>query len=211
MRWEKGLCFNCDEKFTPGHKCSSKLFLLVSNEDEASLEPSLATLNPDPPEPIEDLSPTQISLHALSGHIALETLQVVGLISNQGVRILIDGGNTHNFLQHRLVLALGLHTKYTNPLCVTVENGDALECHQLCNDLIVQILGHSFPVDFHVLSLCSADVVLGVQWLKSLGLIVTNYNTLTMKFIHGDKMVELKSERASGLELISPPQLRHMV
>lgn len=73
------------------------------DEDEESLETSLTTLNPVPIEPIEDSSPTQISLHALLGHIAPETLRVVGLISNQGVCILIDRGSTHNFIQHHLV------------------------------------------------------------------------------------------------------------
>lgn len=157
--------------------------MLVADEDGASLEPSLTVLNPDPPKPIDELPPAQIILHVLSGHIAPETLRVMGLISNKGVHILIDGGSTHNFLQHRLFLALGLSTKNTTPLRVIVGNGDELECHQLCNNVVVQMQGHSFPVDFYVLSLCSVDVVLGVQWLKYLGPILTDYNTLTMKFI----------------------------
>ncbi|GAV90943.1 hypothetical protein CFOL_v3_34343, partial [Cephalotus follicularis] len=34
-RREKGLCYNCDKKFKPGHKCKSKfLVLLADNEDE---------------------------------------------------------------------------------------------------------------------------------------------------------------------------------
>ena len=176
MRREKEVCFNCNEKFTRGHKCASSLFLVVADENEESLETSLVTLNLVPLEPIENLSSTQISLHVLSGHIAPETLRVVGLISNQGVSILIDGDNTHNFIQHHVVLALGLQTKTIHPLHVPVENGDELECHQLCNDVVVQIQGHSFPVDFHFLSLCGANVVLGVQRLKSLGPILTHYN-----------------------------------
>lgn len=135
----------------------------------------------------------------------------MGLISNKGVRILIDGGSTHNFLQHRLFLALGFSTTNTTPLRVTVRNGDELECHQLYNNVVVQMQGHSFPVDFHVLSLCSVDVVLGVQWLKSLGPVLTNYNTLTMKFIYGGKMTELKGDLETGLELISLPQLCCMI
>lgn len=36
-RREKGLCFQCDEKFSRGHKCASSLFLLVM-EDEENVE-----------------------------------------------------------------------------------------------------------------------------------------------------------------------------
>lgn len=31
---EKGICFNYDEKFSHGHKCSSKLFLLIADEED---------------------------------------------------------------------------------------------------------------------------------------------------------------------------------
>lgn len=32
---EKGLCFNCNDRFTPGHKCKTpQLFLIEGGEDE---------------------------------------------------------------------------------------------------------------------------------------------------------------------------------
>ncbi|MCI55395.1 hypothetical protein A2U01_0076645, partial [Trifolium medium] len=76
LRRENGLCFNCDEKFSPGHKCVSKFFIMIADEDvdpdtlEALLDPPL----PDP-EPAPDVTQAQISFHALSGHLAPETLR----------------------------------------------------------------------------------------------------------------------------------------
>jgi len=29
VRREKGLCFNCDEKFSPNHNCKARFFLLI--------------------------------------------------------------------------------------------------------------------------------------------------------------------------------------
>ena len=100
MRREKGLCFNCDEKYTRGHKCTSSLFLFVTEDDEhlqdAESPPGLPPLSL----PVsQEVSPAQISLHALSGQGAPETLRVTGIIGQHHVRILIDGGSTHNFLQ----------------------------------------------------------------------------------------------------------------
>lgn len=37
---KNGLCFNCDEKFTRGHKCSSRLFLLIANSEEEEDTPA---------------------------------------------------------------------------------------------------------------------------------------------------------------------------
>lgn len=33
LRREQGLCFNCDEKFVKGHKCSSKFFIMIVDDD----------------------------------------------------------------------------------------------------------------------------------------------------------------------------------
>ena len=79
--------------------------------------------------------------------------------------ILIDGGSTHNFIQERLVLALGLPTQPTQPLRVMVSNWHELEYHQWCRDIALQVQDQQFLVNFHVLPLCGVDLVLGVEWL----------------------------------------------
>lgn len=68
-RKEKGLCFNCDEKFSCRHKCSSKFFLLIASNDHHQ-EGDLV-MDPFPDVLDSTDSPlAQISLHALSGHLA---------------------------------------------------------------------------------------------------------------------------------------------
>lgn len=126
----------------------------------------------------------QISLHALSGQGAPETLRLTGLIQDHRVQILIDGESTHNFLQQELVSSLQLSPRDTSTLRVTVGNGEELQCNQVCTNISVKIQKHDFQVDFHVLPIQGADVVLGVQWLKSLGPVLTDYTALTMKFIY---------------------------
>lgn len=51
-----------------------------------------------------------------------------GYIRGQPVSILIDGGSTHNFMHHRVVMTVGLTTNTTSLLKVTVGNGDELQC-----------------------------------------------------------------------------------
>lgn len=100
MRREKGLCFNCDKKFTRGHKCSSHIFLLIEDPEEERENlgaiPNIDSSVPDPP--MQDPTQAQISFYALSGHLAPETLRLLGRVSQQNVVILIDGGSTHNFV-----------------------------------------------------------------------------------------------------------------
>jgi len=60
--------------------------------------------------------------------------------------------------------------------------------------------------DFHVLPLSCADLVLGVQWLKSLGLVLTDYNDLMIRFFHADKVIELKGDRDEDIGAINTHQ-----
>lgn len=207
LRREKGLCFNCDEKFSPGHKCVSNSFVLIMEEDEP--QETNTILNPCEsklllePEPNLTLNQAQISFHALLGHLAPETLRLVGRISTHNAVILVDGGSTHNFIQERLVKSLGLKAQSTCSLKVMVGNGNEIECHQICPQVKIHIQSHTFTVDLHVLPLSGADIVLGVQWIKSLGPILTDYNDLSMKFLKNGKMIELRGERDGGLHLIT--------
>lgn len=134
-----------------------------------------------------------------------------GLIDDHPVSIPIDGGSTHNFLHNQVVLTLGLSLTEIVPLRVTVGNGDELHCHQLCTAVKVHIQNHSFTIDFHILPLYGADVVLGVQWLKTLGPVLTDYTSLTMKFITDGQLIELQGDREKDVELISPSQLRCII
>ena len=68
-----------------------------------------------------------------------------------------------------------------------------------------------FTVDLHLLPLSGANLVLRVQWLKALGPILTDYNTLSMKFFHGGNLVELKGDDASTLSLLSHPQVHRLL
>ncbi|CAJ2668471.1 uncharacterized protein LOC123905356 [Trifolium pratense] len=209
QRREKGLCFNCDEKFRPGHKCSSRFFILITDDD---IDPDLTHIDPNSaaqPDPKPDLEPSQaqISFHALSGHLAPETLRLAGRITHQRVHILMDGGRTHNFLQERLVMSLGLKVQPT----VMVGNGTLLDCNQVCPGVTLHIQGHTFVVDLHILPISGADLVLGVQWMKYLGPILVDYNALTMQFKHAGSIIHLQGECDVGLHMISAHQVERLI
>lgn len=124
-------------------------------------------------------------------HLAPETLRLLGHIAEQQVVILVDGGSTQNFVQEHLVHSLGLPTWTTPSLKVMVGNGHQLHCHLLCEAIPVCVQDVTFSINLHILTLCGANVVLGMQWLKSLGHVLTDYNALSMKFFSGGQIIEL--------------------
>ena len=81
------------------------------------------------------------------------------------VQVLADGGSTHNFLQSRVVSLLNLTVSSRKQFDVMVGNGKILKCEGLCSAIPIQIERHVFLVDFYVLPIQGADVLLGVPWL----------------------------------------------
>ncbi|WVZ00696.1 hypothetical protein V8G54_026765 [Vigna mungo] len=215
-RREKGLSFNCDQKYSRSHWCPARFFLFISEEDN----PVSGSL-PDPPfsdrDPELDTSPVdlldlpaQISLHALSGTRAPETLRLTVHIAHHPIRVLVDGGSTHNFIQKEVATRLGLAQSPTAPLKVLVGSGEELACTQVCPSVELLIQGHSFHIALYVLDMGGSYVVLGAQWLKQLGPILMDYQALTMKFVFNQSLIELKGDSRPQPTSLSLHQLKQV-
>lgn len=79
-------------------KCSSRFFLLITNDDNGPLDGNPIIDTHSLSQEMLDLPQAQSSFYSLSDHLAPETLRLVGRVSNQTVIILINGGNMHNFV-----------------------------------------------------------------------------------------------------------------
>lgn len=69
-------------------------------------------------------------------------------------------------------------------LIVTVANGDHLRSPSVCTATPIDIHSESFSIGWFALTLIGYDIVLGVQWLKTLGPITWDFEALTMMFLH---------------------------
>jgi hypothetical protein len=74
-------------------------------------------------------------------------------------------------------------------LRVTVANGDKLPASGCCRNLAIAIHGEKFRVDCYGLPLGSYDMVLGVQWLESLGPILWDFRHDTLAFVQNGHRV----------------------
>lgn len=90
-RRERGLCYRCGEKYTPGHRCATLKNLEISEEAEDTQPEEENML-------CQNEETAEISLHAILGLSSHSTMKVKGMIANKLVMILIDSGSTHNFI-----------------------------------------------------------------------------------------------------------------
>lgn len=67
-------------------------------------------------------------------------------------------------------------------LKIVVANGETIRSRGLCPSVPLLFNQFSFHFDLFVLPLDNFDVVLGVNWLKTLGAIVWDFDNMTMTF-----------------------------
>ncbi|GKE44016.1 Fe(3+) dicitrate transport system permease [Tanacetum coccineum] len=133
-----------------------------------------------------------ISLNAISGVNTFQTMRVKGQINNKPVNILIDCGSTHNFLDLSTAKQMGCSVKESYPLQVAVPGGNFLISNHVCKGLNWKLQGVTFQADMMLISLGGCKMVLGVQWLATLGDIVCNFLQLKMEFMYQGKKVALR-------------------
>jgi hypothetical protein len=152
-----GQCYFCPEKFSCDHKCANRggVFCITAAEtedDDAVTE--------------EDI---RISMHALTGAASSDTICLRVQIHGVELTALVDLGSTHTFIHDAVARRLDLAVTNQPNLVVKVANGTRLRSLGICSATTDSIHGEDFSIDCYTLPLDGFDVVLGVQWLKTLG------------------------------------------
>ncbi|VFQ93695.1 unnamed protein product, partial [Cuscuta campestris] len=191
-RNKKGLCWYCDEKWIPGYNCKHRFLVLMGPEDDEE-EPVPA--DPTPLDGEASLITADISsIHSLSGSPSPRALKLAGSVNNTPVQVLLDSGSTHNFIHPKVAEHLALVLQPVTPFRVYVGNGDSLRCAYACPQTPLLLQGHLFPVDLYLLEVHGLDIVLGIQWLQTLGCVSHDYGRMTMEFLWQGQTVTLRGD-----------------
>lgn len=152
-RTAKGMCFNCDESYSPRHKCKGCLFLMDAEKDclvELIEQQDIG----DTVEIEEDLVTTkEISLHAFSGTVNPRTIHLKGWIQGRPLSMLIGSGSTHNFIQEKVATRLGYEMQELPAFNVFIGSGEYLVCKEVCRQVSISIQNTCIVEDLFVLAM----------------------------------------------------------
>ena len=118
-------------------------------------------------------------------------MKIKGKLGTKEVIVLIDCGATHNFLSMELIEELKLPLLTIANYGVVMGTRMAIRGKGICKGVIIEMQGLTVVEDFLPLSLESRDVILGMQWLGTLGSMEVNWRNLVMKFSMGDTLMTL--------------------
>jgi hypothetical protein len=189
-RRKKGLCYNCDERWSSDHRCKNrKLYLMEEVEDE---EAELIEIEEEEVEAELEDEKAEITLCALLGSTSPSTMRVIAILNGQKTVVLLDTGSTHNFMDRTLAKTLKLPIDVESNFGVRVANGQVIRTLGECKEVKFKMQGLHLKLTFNLLELGGCGIVLGTQWLSTLGVISWDFKNLVMGFMHEGKQVWLQ-------------------
>ncbi|CAL2229891.1 unnamed protein product [Prunus armeniaca] len=199
----KGLCFYCDDPYVPGHRCKqSRVFMIgVEGDDMGTVEAGsregldaigrckqsrvfmievegddMGTVEAGSSEGLDAIEEdptltddTSVQLHAITDKKRSKgrAMKLMGQI--KGIPILIA-----EHLRHPI--------DRTSIETVVVASGSPLKTKGMLRQVPVQIQGYEFKHDYRLLNVIGCDMVLGMDWLETLGLVGWHFKHRTMEF-----------------------------
>jgi hypothetical protein len=165
----KGLSYNCDDKYFLGHKCKEQnLFMVISKDiSEEDVETPLLSESPKtigitPPSDPPKVEPI-ISLNALTGFSASQTLKLINYIKHQKVIIFFYSGSTHNFIHFHIAQETYFYIHAINNFQIMIANGGSMKCGGCCENVHLQIGDYHLKYHMFSINMVYCDIVLGSE------------------------------------------------
>jgi hypothetical protein len=117
----------------------------------------------------------KISMCALTGVRTSATLQLSTVVRGAAFDALVDSGSTHSFIDTAAAAHLGLVPVAQPGLTVGVANSDRIPSSDVCKNITVTIDQEEFAIDLYVIPLGGYGLVLGCEWLRTLGPVLWDF------------------------------------
>ncbi|XP_059075207.1 uncharacterized protein LOC131875183 [Cryptomeria japonica] len=141
-----------------------------------------------------------------------ESFRVRGVLREHRVITLIDTGTTHNFIDERIVAKRGLTTDEVEDFKVMVDDGSTISCNLMVSKMSMRLGNYEVKDDFYVVSIGGIDdAIFGIKWLRSLGEITLNLQTMELKFTSEGRKVVLRGMSNGGPRIVSLKRMKKLV
>jgi hypothetical protein len=215
----KQLCFTCKEPWNPSHKCMGRgqvPYIEVTSDDEEEDEygqiqnmeaKTLETIEEEVPE-LDCAAGEKATLASISGVPKFNTFRMRGVLQGQRVSVLIDGGASHNFIDATLLKRRHIPTVEFEGFKVEVEGGSTMPCNRYIPGMKLTLGRNELVQDVYVMDLPDTNIILGVQWLSTLGPITTNYKTMEISFVgEGGRKVVLRGMTGNSARVVKAKRM----
>ncbi|MCH94216.1 Ty3/gypsy retrotransposon protein, partial [Trifolium medium] len=127
-----------------------------------------------------------------------QTMMAQGKIHEVPVLILVDSGATHNFIDQKLVFRMGWEVNSESSMKIRLGDGFQTNTKGRCKEIEVSLGDFKVSCSPHLFELGGPDMILGIEWLNTLGDTIVNWTKQTMSFWSNQKWVTLQGLGSTG-------------
>ena len=152
-----------------------------------------------------------ISLHALAGISSPQTLKIRVFIKHLPIVVLIDSGSTHNFIHQKVAEAVHCFVRVVSNFQVQIADGGTMKCEGHYENVKLQMGDYQLKTHMFAIHMGGCDIVLGVEWLRTLGPITMDFQELYMSFKQNNSTHTLRGLQAGAPSLISSHRMEKLL
>ncbi|PHT84185.1 hypothetical protein T459_12628 [Capsicum annuum] len=143
-----------------------------------------------------------VSVRTMNGIHDFRTIRVTASVKEKVVHLLIDTESTHYFLDLNTARRFGCMLTTISPFEMFVADGKKLQSNYFYRKLAWKMQGMTFDSDMLMLPIGGCKMVLGIQWLISLGDIMWNFKKLKMEFSIKGHKISLRGIQSTKTKII---------
>ena len=192
QRRAKGEFFKCGDKYQPGHKCKANVPLNVVEELVELLQLSCSEEGSESEGNSSTSDLMHISQCALTGTTKKKSFRLQGEICGKEVLILLDSGSCGSFISTDAVERLGLETIQVPAVTVAMANGTKVVVDTGVEKIQWQCQQAKFCTDMRVFDLPHYDIIVGMDWLQTLGPMWIDWDKKTFRIKQEGKRITVR-------------------
>ena len=141
---------------------------------------------------------------------APQTFKSKGYIIHHPLVVLIDSGNTHNFINRSKVKVVHCSIHLVNNFQILTANGGIMKCGGHCDNVKLKIGDYPLNTDMFFIDMGGNDIMFGDEWLRILSIVIMDFRELYMSFVkdydthtlHGIKYIPIEIICSHYMEML---------
>eukprot|EP00253_Pinus_taeda_P007083 PITA_07083 len=140
-----------------------------------------------------------------------QMLKIRGFIKHRPVVVLIDSGSTHNFIHQKVAEMVHCFVREISNFQVQIADGGTMKCEGRCENVKLQMGDYQLKTHMFSIHMGGYDIVLGVDWLHTLGPITMDFQELYMSFKQNNHKHTLRGFQAGAPSIISSHRMEKLL
>ena len=138
-------------------------------------------------------------------------LRIRCTLNGQKVIALVDSGESHNYINERIVKKMKLKTKKFKGFTTVQATGSLVRCTKVIPQQEITLgRKHTIREDLHVVPL-DLDIILGGPWIFSLGCFRFDLPNLKIHFEHNGEEITLEGIPDDSVKLVSCKRIERIL